>query len=68
VSETEWAVQVNDSAPGQGEAIEPMGDRQRAEARVAYYRRLNSTRGTYGIGAWVVWRYTFMPDMPWERL
>ena len=66
MSEREYAAWVFDSAPGQGLNITPVGNRQQAEKRVAYHRAINATRGTYGISAKVVYRYSFMPDMPWE--
>lgn len=66
MSEREYAVKVFDAAPGQGETVTPTGDQFQAQRRVRYYRALNATRRTYGITAKVVFRYTFMPDMPWE--
>lgn len=61
MSEREWAVFVIDPAPGAKLRIEPAGNRQRAEARVEHYRRTAAT-------GQVVWRYTFMPEMPWTAL
>jgi hypothetical protein len=66
VSEREYAVRVFDSWPGQGLQYIPVGNRQQAERRVEYYRAINATRRTYGISAQVVFRYRFMPGMPWE--
>lgn len=66
MSDREYAVRVFDSAPGAGETIRPTTNRQEAEAQVRHYAQLNATRGTYGIAASVVYRYRFMPDMPWE--
>lgn len=66
MSEREYAVRVIDSAPGHHERIEPAGNRTQAEARAAYWRAIGATRGTYGIAAKVVFRYSFMPNMPWE--
>ena len=66
MGDREFAVWVFDSAPGNEPRIEPAGDRRQAEKRVGYYRALNETRSTYGIGAKVVFRYSFMLDMPWE--
>ena len=57
MSEREYAAWVFDSAPGQGLTITPVGNRQQAEKRVAY-----------GISAKVVYRHSFMPDMPWEEV
>lgn len=66
MSDREYAAWVFDTAPGQGMKIEPAGDRRHAERLVAYYRLIDQTRGTYGIRAKVVFRYSFDPDMPWE--
>jgi D-mannonate dehydratase len=68
VAEREYAVRVFDSAPGQGLTIEPVGNLQRAQRRIAYYQAINETRGTYGISAKAVYRYTFMPGMDWEEV
>lgn len=68
MSEREWAVRVFDSAPDAGWSIEPMGDQRRAEARVKHWEQVNADRPLYGVKAEVVYRYTFMPEMPWEAL
>lgn len=67
MTEREYAVEVFDSAPGAGLNIVPVGNRYQAFKRLEYYQKLNATRGTYGITAKVVYRYTFMPDMPWTE-
>ncbi|GAA0494954.1 hypothetical protein Ade02nite_19440 [Paractinoplanes deccanensis] len=66
MSDRDYAVWVLDSAPGHGLKITPCANRQQAEHQVDYYERLNATRGTYGIAAKVVFKYSFMPEMPWE--
>ena len=63
----EYAVRVIDTAPGVKERIIPVGNRHQADRRVEHYERINSTRGTYPVEATVVFRYSFMPDMPWEE-
>lgn len=65
MSEREYAVWVFDSAPGAGERIVPVGNRRRGEAMVEHYRQIHTTRDLYGVAAKVVFRYRFMPDMPW---
>lgn len=64
-SEREYAIEVFDSAPGAGLSIIPVGNQHWAYKKLAHYQQLNATRGTYGVSAKVVYRYTFMPNMPW---
>jgi hypothetical protein len=66
VTDREYAVWVFDSATDASPRIEVAGSRQQAEKRVGYYQALDGTRSTYDIGAKVVFRYAFMPDMDWE--
>jgi hypothetical protein len=62
----EWAVRIVDTAPGMPERIVPTGSRHWANVKADRVQQLNATLGTYLIVAQVVWRYRFMPDMPWE--
>lgn len=64
--EREYAVRVIDSAPGQVERIIPVAYRRRGDELVEHYEALDATRSTYGIRAKVVFKYSFMPEMPWE--
>jgi hypothetical protein len=66
VNDREYAVRVCDTASGAGERIVPVGSQYWADKRVRHYEQLNATRGTYPVVATVVFRYRFMPDMPWE--
>ena len=65
----EWAVRVLDSAPSAVPVrIVPVGSRHWANVHVDRWAQINAVRGTYQIVAQVVWRYAFMPDMPWESV
>lgn len=65
----EWAVRVVDTAPGMEERVVPVGDRHWGNVRVARIEQQNAVRSSpWPIAAEVVWRYRFMPDMPWEAV
>jgi hypothetical protein len=67
VTDRVYAVRVVDTAPGAGERIVPVGSRYWAEKRIEQVELINAARRTYPVSATVVFRYRFMPDMPWQE-
>lgn len=66
MNEREYAAWVFDSALPDQPQIIGAGDLRGAQRTVEHYRRIDKTRGAAGVAAKVVFRYRFMPDMPWE--
>jgi hypothetical protein len=67
MSGIEYGVRIFDSAPGQGERIEPVGNLARAQHRRGYFLAINKTRRTYGVAASVVCRIEDGDWMPWSE-